>query len=137
MSRDFDPPLPTAQIPRPPMQAWAEERTRVAVGRNTNIAGKLIFQEPVRIDGKFRGEVSSVDLIVITEFGSIEGRVRAPRLVVLGEMRGEVTDSKRVLLGPRARVSGRIESERLAILEGAQLEGDLRIAGGPSLAIAD
>ncbi len=123
-----------AQIPT---SAWVEERTRLAVGANANISGKLVFHEPVRIEGRFRGEVSSADLIVITEFGLIEGRVRAPRLVVLGEMRGEVTDSKRVLLGPRARVSGTIESERFAMLEGARLEGDLRIAGGRSLALAD
>ena len=81
MSREFDPPLPTAQAPRPPMQAWVDERTRVAVGRNTNIAGKLIFQEPVRIEGKFRGEVSSVELLVVTAEASIEGRIRAPRLL--------------------------------------------------------
>ncbi|HUY18753.1 MAG TPA: polymer-forming cytoskeletal protein [Candidatus Binataceae bacterium] len=117
-----------------PTLAWIEERTRVAVGANANISGKLVFHEPVRIEGRFRGEVSSVDLIVITEGGSIEGRVRTPRLVVLGEMRGEVTASKRVMLGPRARVTGRIESERLSIAEGARLEGDLRISGAPDLA---
>jgi len=120
-----------------PTLAWIEERTRVAVGANANISGKLVFHEPVRIEGRFRGEVTSADLIVITEAGSIEGRVRAPRLVVLGEMRGEVTDSKRVMLGPRSHVSGRIESERLAIAEGARLEADLRISGAPDLALVD
>jgi cytoskeletal protein CcmA (bactofilin family) len=116
---------------------WSEERTRVAVGANANISGKLVFHEPVRIEGRFRGEVSSVDLIVIAEAGSIEGRVRTPRLVVLGEMRGEVTDSKRVLLGPHARVSGRIESERLSMSEGARLEADVRISGVVDLVLVD
>jgi cytoskeletal protein CcmA (bactofilin family) len=120
-----------------PTSAWIQERTRVAVGPNANISGKLVFHEPVRIEGRFRGEVSSADLIVITEAGSIEGRVRAPRLVVLGEMRGEVTESKRVIVGPRARVTGRIESERLSIAAGARLEADLRISGGRDLAPAD
>ena len=120
-----------------PTTAWIEERTRLAVGANANISGKLVFHEPVRIEGRFRGEVSSADLIVITEAGSIEGRVRAPRLVVLGELRGEITESKRVMLGPRARVTGRIESERFSMSEGARLEADLRISGGRDLAIAD
>src|SRR5690348_3850579 len=73
-----------------PTLEWIAERTRVAVGANANISGKLVFHEPVRIEGRFRGEVSSVDLVVISEFGLIEGRVRAPRMVVLGELRGEV-----------------------------------------------
>lgn len=120
-----------------PSSAWIEERTRLAVGANANISGKLVFHEPVRIEGRFRGEVSSVDLIVITEAGSIEGRVRAPRLVVLGEMRGEITESKRVLLGPRARVTGRIETERLSMSAGARLEADLRISGARDFAPAD
>src|SRR5579885_1016680 len=127
MSRDFDPPLPTAQIPRPPMQAWAEERTRVAVGRNTNIAGTLIFREPVRIDGKFRGEVSSVDLLVVSADGSIEGKIRAPRLLILGEVRGDIIGAARVVLGPAARVNVSIQANSLTICEGASFTGDIRM----------
>src|SRR5215831_836140 len=110
MSQDFNPPLPTAQIPRPPMQAWVDERTRVAVGRNTNIAGKLIFQEPVRIEGKFRGEVSSVELLVVTAEARIEGKIRAPRLLILGEVHGDVIGAKQVVLGPAAKVNGSIQT---------------------------
>ena len=44
-------------IPQDAGVAWAEERTRVAVGRNVNVSGRLIFQEPVRIEGRFKGEV--------------------------------------------------------------------------------
>jgi cytoskeletal protein CcmA (bactofilin family) len=123
---------PTSAIPPMPAAAWVEERTRVAVGRNINVSGRLVFQEPVRIEGNFRGEVSSSELVVISEHGTIEGRVRTPRLLVLGELRGDVTDSRLVVLGPRARVFGRIEADSLRISEGALLEGDVRVprAGG-------
>jgi cytoskeletal protein CcmA (bactofilin family) len=127
MSRPFDPPLPTPQAPRPEMQAWVDERTRVAVGRNTNIAGKLIFQEPVRIEGKFRGEISSVELLVVTAEASIEGKVRAPRLLILGELRGDVIGASKVVLGPVAKVSGRIQASSLIICEGAQLNGEVQM----------
>jgi cytoskeletal protein CcmA (bactofilin family) len=127
MSRDFDPPLPTAQVPRPPMQGWVDERTRVAVGRNTNIAGKLIFQEPVRIEGKFRGEVTSVDTLVVTAEASIEGKIRAPRLLILGQARAEVIGATQVVLGPAARVSGRIQTRSLTICEGAMFDGEIQM----------
>jgi cytoskeletal protein CcmA (bactofilin family) len=127
MTRNLDPPLPTPQAPRPPMQAMVDERTRVAVGRNTNIAGKLIFQEPVRIEGKFRGEVSSVELLVVTAEASIEGKIRAPRLLILGELRGDVIDAKQVVLGPVARVNGRIQASSLTICEGAIFNGDVQM----------
>ena len=117
---------PSPVMPHAPGQAWIEQRTRVAVGRNANVSGRLIFQEPVRIEGRFRGEVSSVDLIVIAEGGSIEGRVRTPRLLVLGEIRGEVTAAQRVVIGPRSRVHATIETELLTICEGARLDADIR-----------
>jgi len=118
---------PTSAIPPMPGAAWVEERTRVAVARNINVSGRLVFQEPVRIEGNFRGEVSSSELVVISDHGKIEGRVRTPRLLVLGELRGDITDSRLVVLGPRARVFGRIEADCLRVCEGALLEGEVRV----------
>lgn len=106
---------------------WVEERARVAVNRNIRIAGHLVFQEPIRIDGHFRGEVSSSELVVISEGGSVGGRVRSPRLVVLGELEGDITASKSVVLGLRSRFRGKIEAGNLTIYEGACINADLRI----------
>jgi cytoskeletal protein CcmA (bactofilin family) len=126
-SREFESARSGSQIPNEPAAAWVEERTRVAVGRNINVAGRLIFHEPVRIEGRFRGEVSSAELVVISEEGMIEGKVRAPRLLIMGELRGDVEGTRRVVLGPRARVHGNIEAESLTICEGAQLWGHVRM----------
>lgn len=123
---------PVAAItPKAPGQAWIEERTRVAVSRNINVSGKLIFQEPVRIEGRFRGEISSSELVVISEGAVVEGRTRTPRLLVLGELQGEVLGSKSVILGPRAKVSAKVETENLTVCEGASLEGDIRVVRPP------
>jgi cytoskeletal protein CcmA (bactofilin family) len=136
MTRDIDPPPPIAQAPHPPMQAMVDERTRVAVGRNTNIAGKLIFQEPVRIEGKFRGEVTSVELLVVTAEASIEGKIRAPRLLILGQLHGDVVDANQVVLGPVARVEGLIQAHSLTICEGAVFNGEVRMKAGAANAAA-
>jgi cytoskeletal protein CcmA (bactofilin family) len=106
--------------------SWVEERARVAVNRNIRVAGHLVFQEPIRIDGYFRGEVSSSELVVISEHGWVGGSVRSPRLVVLGELEGDII-SKSVVLGSRSRFKGKIEADNLMICEGASLSGDLRI----------
>jgi len=107
--------------------AWIEERARIAVNRNVKVAGRLVFQEPIRIDGHFRGEVSSSELVIISENGSVGGRIRSPRLVVLGELEGDIADSRSVVLGPRSRFTGKIEADVLTICEGAYLNADLRI----------
>ncbi|MGH7933261.1 MAG: bactofilin family protein [Candidatus Binataceae bacterium] len=115
-----------------PGQAWVEERTRVAVSRNVNVSGKLIFQEPVRIEGRFRGEVSSSELVVISDEGTVEGRVRTPRVLILGELHGDIAGAKSVVLGPHARVNGQIETQSLTVCEGARLDGDLRVGPSPT-----
>jgi len=107
--------------------AWAESRTRVAVGRNVNVSGKLIFHEPIRIEGRFRGEVRSVELVVVGEEGMIEGKVFAPRLLIMGELRGDLVGCERLVLGPRAKVFGNIETQNLIVAEGAYLDGNVRM----------
>jgi cytoskeletal protein CcmA (bactofilin family) len=109
--------------------AWAEARTRVAVGRNINVSGKLIFHEPVRIEGRFRGEVRSIDLVVVGEEGMVEGKLCAPRLLIMGELRGDIVGCDRVVLGPRARCYGNIEARSLHVSEGAYFEGNVRMTG--------
>lgn len=114
------------QSPRGPDSApgWTAERTRVAVGRNINVSGRLVFQEPVQIDGNFKGEITSGDLLVISEEARIEGRVRAPRVRILGHLQGDVIGADRVELGPVSLVSGNISTAYLTIHDGAVFNGD-------------
>jgi cytoskeletal protein CcmA (bactofilin family) len=123
--------VPISALPLAPGQAWIEERTRVAVSRNINVSGKLVFQEPVRVEGHLRGEVSSSDLVVISEGGVVDGRVKTPRLLILGTLQGDIIGSKSVVLGPRSRVKGRVEVESLTVCEGARLEGDVIVGRVP------
>jgi len=122
-----------AQNSGAPADALVEERTRVAVGRNVTVAGRLIFSQPARIEGCFRGEVTSSDLVVIGEEGTIEGKVRAPRLLIMGELRGDVTGSRRVVLGSHSRVYGNIETQSLTVREGAHLDGHVSMTGVKSV----
>ncbi len=118
----------TLRAPAPPQSgghAWIDDRIRVAVGHNINISGKLAFTGPARIDGQFRGEISSNDLVVISETGAVDARVRTPRILIFGEFHGEVMGAKAVIIGPSARVRGRVETEKLTVNEGARIEADL------------
>lgn len=124
-------PDPALTIPLLPGRAWIEQRTRVAVARDVKISGRLVFHEPVRIDGRFNGEATSSEIVVINSDGKVEGRIRAPRVVVLGELRGDVL-SRVVVLGPAARVTGNIEAASVAVFEGAFLQGAVRMPRPPA-----
>ena len=118
---DAPPPIPLL-----PPRSWIEQRTRSAVGRDIKISGKLTFHEPIRIDGRFVGEATSTDIVIINAEAKAEGRIRAPRIVVLGELKGDLL-SEIVVLGPKARVMGNIEAASLTVFEGAFLQGAVRM----------
>ena len=128
---EAQPQAPPPALPEtaPVSSQWMHERTRVAVGHGINVSGKLIFNEAVRIEGFFRGEVNSSHLVVIDERGMVEGRVKAGRLAVLGELRADAIESSRVYLGPHARVWGDIKTDNLTICEGAYFSGNVRMPG--------
>jgi cytoskeletal protein CcmA (bactofilin family) len=105
----------------------AGRRARLAVGPDVTVSGRLAFSEPVRIEGRFRGEVSSAYLVVVDSKASVEGLVRAPKLIVLGKLNGDVSGARQVMLGPLARVNGRITAASLRVCEGALVNGDLEI----------
>lgn len=121
-------PAVSASVGGPP-ESWIHERTRVAVGRGVNVSGKLIFGEPVRIEGYFKGEVTSTDLVVIEDQARVEGKVKAARLVVMGELRGDIAGASRVYLGPHSRVHGNITAENLTICEGSYYSGSVKMQG--------
>lgn len=108
-----------------PALSWMQERVRTVI--SGTIRGKLIYQEAVRIEGRISGELSSTELVVIAEGGCFQGRLRTPKLLVLGEFDGDVIGAKTVMLGARARVKANINAESLVVQEGAWLDGDVRV----------
>jgi cytoskeletal protein CcmA (bactofilin family) len=68
-------------------------------------------------------------LVVIGETGTVEGKMRANKLVVLGEMRGDIVDASRAYFGTHARVYGDITAENLTVCEGAYFSGNVKMTG--------
>ena len=101
---------------------------RALLGAESEVSGKLSFAGPTRIDGRLRGEVRGEDMLVIGESGYVNGTIHAPALVVLGRVDGDVLCAERVEIGPRGALRGSIETRALVVHDGAQLDGDCRIA---------
>ena len=104
---------------------------RATLDQESDVSGKLSFTGPTRIDGRLRGEVRGADMLVIGESGYVNGTIRAMSLVVLGRVEGDVVGAERVEIGPQGALRGNIETRALVVHDGAQLDGDCRVAPGP------
>jgi cytoskeletal protein CcmA (bactofilin family) len=85
--------------------------------------GKLSFQDTVRIDGRFNGEISSENTLIVGESGEIEASVRSRNVIVSGRVVGNVYASHQLVLHKTAQLQGDVETSSLVVEEGAQLNG--------------
>ena len=92
--------------------------------------GVIHSAEPLRLDGRVKGEIHCKDTVVIGESARIEATIRAEVVAVSGEVRGEVHASRKITLGATARMVGNLTTPAIAIEEGAELVGRAQI-GAP------
>lgn len=95
------------------------------LGPGSQFEGKLIFDEIVRIDGQFRGEITSRDTLIIGETAEIQAEVTVGTLVLSGRFKGNIHAQKRVELRSPAHVEGNIETPVLSVEEGVILNSSL------------
>ena len=72
-----------------------------------------------------RAEEGSTALLILSEFGKIEGEVKVPNMVLNGEIVGDVYGETRVELAPKARVNGSVYYNLIEMAIGAEVNGGL------------
>ena len=95
------------------------------LGPGSHFEGKLQFNEIVRIDGIFRGEVNSKDTLIVGETADIQAEISVGSLILSGRFRGNVKASVRVELRAPAQVDGSIETSALVVEEGVVLNSTI------------
>ncbi len=99
------------------------------IDQGSEFEGKLSFKDTVRIDGRFRGEISSDNTLIVGESGEIEAAIHSNSVVVSGSVTGDIHAGVKVVLHKTARVMGDVETQCLVIEEGAILNGQVKMKG--------
>ena len=102
------------------------------IDQGSEFEGKLTFRDTVRIDGKFRGEITSENTLVIGDTGVIEATVRSCNVVVSGTVNGNIFAKQKLVLHKSASVEGDIEAASIVMEEGAQMNGRITMKAGGS-----
>jgi cytoskeletal protein CcmA (bactofilin family) len=95
------------------------------LGPGSQFEGKLFFDEIVRLDGIFRGEVTSKDILIIGETADIQAEVNVGTLILNGCFKGNIKASTKVELRSPAQVEGNIETPVLLVEEGVLVNSTL------------
>ncbi|MEQ4616919.1 MAG: polymer-forming cytoskeletal protein [Corticimicrobacter sp.] len=102
------------------------------IADNLAVNGDISFSGGLRVDGRIDGNVSGIDgeknLIVISDKGSVIGRVSVYDAVVNGTITGDLVVEHFLELQANARITGNIVYRQLQMECGAVVEGRLERA---------
>lgn len=97
------------------------------MGAGSRFEGKLDFDELVRLDGHFVGNIHSTDTLIIGESAVVEGQIEVGAVILSGRFVGTIRATATVELRAPARMEGTIETPCLKIDERAVFNGDIRM----------
>lgn len=99
------------------------------LGRGTEFEGKLTFTGRVRIDGRFRGEIFSDDVLILGDDAEVYAEIEVGTLIVRGgTLHGNVQASQLVEIHAPGKVHGDIHAPQLFIDKGVVFEGRCTMA---------
>ncbi len=106
------------------------------LGPGSQFEGKLVFNEIVRLDGAFRGEVTSHDTLIVGNSADIQADVQVGTLILSGKFKGSIKAKTRVELRAPANVDGSIETPALSVEDGVTLNGSINMSSGSNVTAA-
>ena len=118
-----------------PNKPSAHRATPSIIGGNCSLAGDIVSDGEVHVDGKVVGDVRCA-VLVIGEAGAITGEINAETVRVLGAVTGQIT-ARAVELSKSARILGDITHDSLAVEAGAYVEGRFNRLQPPTAAAGE
>lgn len=101
----------------------------VVLQKGCHLEGRLQFEGTARIDGHFKGEIFTPDILIIGDEAQVTGQIEADVVVISGQFDGEVFATQRVEIQAPAIVRGTIQTAILQVEEGAVFEGKTKMLG--------
>ena len=97
------------------------------IDEGSEIEGKYTFTGTVMLNGKFRGEISSSDTLIIGAKGLIHADIQAANVLISGQVVGDVVATARVELRGSAKMRGDIDAPVFVVEEGVVFDGHCRM----------
>lgn len=97
------------------------------IAAGMNITGDINTTGTLKVDGRVEGSVIGARQLMLGRNGAIHGNVHAGEVVIGGHVDGAIVADERLELQGSAVVSGDIETKSIVVLEGARINGSVRM----------
>ena len=101
----------------------ATERITTTLGRETEFNGIMRFQDSLKIDGTFSGEIISSGFLYVEQGASVTANIRVGSVVVGGTVHGNIEATEKLEMLASGKVYGNIRTAKLKIADGVVFQG--------------
>lgn len=97
------------------------------IAAGMHITGDVATNGTIKIDGRIEGSVLSARQVMLGRHGAIHGNLHAGEVVIGGLVDGAIVANERLELQASAVVNGDIDTKSIVVLEGARINGAVRM----------
>lgn len=106
----------------------SQEGTALSViATGMRIVGDVESSGVIKVDGRIDGSVTQARQVLLGRGANIKGNIVAEEVVIGGTVEGGIRASERLELQASALVNGDIETKSIVVLEGARINGAVRM----------
>ncbi len=109
-----------------------EAHLKAYMGEEAVFNGSLSFEGTVRIDGRFEGQVTTQDTLIVGETGHLVADITAGTVVCKGKIDGTINATNRVEIHSSSQVVGTVKTPALNVEVGGVFDGQCEMTGQSS-----
>jgi cytoskeletal protein CcmA (bactofilin family) len=99
------------------------DMVQTIIGKGSEFEGKLTFEGQVRIEGKFNGQITTKDTLIVDQSARVQAEINAGTVVINGTIEGNVRATVLVELHASGKLKGNVEAPAFSIERGGMFEG--------------
>ena len=116
-----------------PRNSSVAEAPMSIISSGMKITGDLECAGVVKVDGRIDGSVTGARQVLLGRGGAVHGNVIADEVVIGGVVDGAILAAERLELQGTAVVNGDIETKSIIVLEGARINGVVRMSDSSAM----
>ncbi len=108
------------------------------IGKGTKIEGTMDVAQSLRIDGSFKGSLSTNDTLIIGSTGElIDVTLKVKNAIIGGVVKGNITAQNKITLESTSKLEGDLTAKLLIIEEGALFSGNCKSGDGQKVSLSE
>lgn len=100
------------------------------ISAGMRITGDVETPGVLKVDGEINGSITGARQVLLGVGGTVRGNVAGGEVVIGGAVEGSVAAADRLELQSTATVTGDIETKSIVVVEGARINGQVRMSSG-------